>query len=87
MKNGDIIITCDPKVEALYIQMREGKVAKTVEYDEDIYVDLNSQNHLIGIELLNPSEVSPSELKRIASKYHVPDLRSINPSAVQEVYA
>ncbi len=87
IKIQDTLISYDPKADALYIQMREGKVAKTIEYADDVYVDLNSQNALIGIEFLCPSEASPALIKKIALKYHVPDLKSIDPSAVPDVYA
>ncbi len=81
------LISYDPKADALYVKMREGKVAKTIEYSEDIFVDLNSHNVLIGIELLSPSEVSTAEVRKIAQKFHTPSLRPFNPRAVHSIYA
>lgn len=45
----------DGTLEAVYIRMNEGKIAKTVEVDEDVVLaDYDSQGKLLGIELLAP---------------------------------
>jgi uncharacterized protein YuzE len=59
--NFDLTIETDNatgEVLAVYIQMREGKAAKTVELaDGTTFADYNSRGKLLGIELLAPCEV------------------------------
>jgi uncharacterized protein YuzE len=50
-------ITYDKEVDALYIYikypMKNGVVKKTIELNEDIIIDFNKKNRLVGIEVLN----------------------------------
>ena len=50
-------ITYDKEVDALYIYikypMKNGVVKKTRELNEDIIIDFNKKNRLVGIEVLN----------------------------------
>jgi len=43
-------------IDALYIKLREGRVADTVDIEEGVTVDLDKNHHIIGIEILDASE-------------------------------
>ena len=45
--------TFDPTVQALYIEMKSGEVARTVEMQKDVYVDLDSDSNVLGVEMLD----------------------------------
>lgn len=52
-------IRLDPDVNALYIEVRQGRVARTVELTDTIYVDLDDHDAPIGIEFVNADEFIP----------------------------
>lgn len=43
-------------VDALYIKLREAKVADSMDIEEGVTVDLDENRHIIGIEILDASE-------------------------------
>jgi len=61
-------ITIDPLAGAAYLKIKEGKVAKTKEFSEEVFLDFDVRNHLLGIELLNPC---CGTLRKVAKKYHL----------------
>ena len=72
-----MLISYDNDAKAMYITLlAEARVAKTVEFNPDTYVDLTKKGELIGIEMLNPNR---SDLHRIAKKYRHPELFRIHP--------
>lgn len=72
-----MLISYDNDAKAMYITLlAEAKVAKTVEFASETYVDLTKKGELIGIEMLSPNR---SDLRRIAKKYHHPELARISP--------
>lgn len=68
----------DKQVDAAYFQVRDTAVAQTIEIDLDLYVDLDKENRVVGVEILNareylatnsinleiPDQVDPSKLTR-----------------------
>ena len=54
-------IEYDKTVDAAYIYLeypiKEGDVKKTIELNQDIIVDFDSKDKLIGVEILNASKV------------------------------
>ncbi len=48
-------ITYDKIADAVYLTLKKGRVAKTVEVGEDFTVDRNRQGEVLGIEILNAS--------------------------------
>lgn len=44
----------DRQANALYIRIRSGESARQQEFSEDILVDLDSNDVLLGIEVLDP---------------------------------
>ncbi len=45
-------IEYDPQADALYIQLRKGKIAQTVETSHYIYADLDEEGQPLGLEIL-----------------------------------
>lgn len=43
-------------VDALYIKLREAKVADTRDIEEGVTIDLDENGHIVGIEILDASE-------------------------------
>ena len=80
-----MLISYDNDAKALYITLlSEAKVAKTVEFNLETYVDLTKKGELIGIEMLNPNH---SDLCQIAKKYHHPELSRIHPEKLLKAVA
>ncbi|OGX34469.1 MAG: hypothetical protein A2787_01865 [Omnitrophica WOR_2 bacterium RIFCSPHIGHO2_01_FULL_48_9] len=61
-------ITIDPKAGAVYLKLNEGKVSRTKEFSEEVFLDFDSKGKLMGIELLNPCQ---GTIHEIAEKYHL----------------
>jgi uncharacterized protein YuzE len=49
----------DRDVNALYIALRPGKVSRTVELTDTVYVDMEDEDTPIGIEFVNADEFVP----------------------------
>lgn len=49
----------DRDVNALYIQLRTGKAARTIEVTDTIYVDMDARDTPLGIEFTNADEFLP----------------------------
>ena len=80
-----MIVSYDSLADAIYIKIKpEAKVAKTIEFAPETFVDLSEDGDLIGIEMLNPGQLV---LKRLAKKFHRPELSKINPQKLQEAVA
>lgn len=67
-----IVITYDPGARAAYIRLTEiapGAIRKTEQAVPDqILLDFDRQNHLVGIEILNADYVLPKEVLKSAEK-------------------
>lgn len=57
-------VTYDPEADALYVCFqKEPAVAETHEINDEIFVDVDEQGHIVGLELLSASKQVPrSEL-------------------------
>lgn len=49
-------IEFDPSADALYLRLRFGDVAETVELSDNIYLDVDSDGHVLGAEFVNAAE-------------------------------
>ena len=82
-----ITIEIDDEAKALYIRLREGEIVKTVEYTEiqEIFLDIDENEKLLGIEILDPSGIDlASVLRDIAERYGIDDLSSlVNKSLIE----
>ncbi len=78
-------ISYDTLAEAVYIELEQRKVSRTKEFAPEVFLDFDSKNRLIGIELLNPGTLT---LKKIAKKFHKPELNKVHPRVMaQKAYA
>ncbi|MBI3600213.1 MAG: DUF2283 domain-containing protein [Nitrospinae bacterium] len=54
-------------VDALYIRLREAKIADSRDIEEGVTVDLDENGHIVGIEILDASErLKLSELVNVS---------------------
>ena len=63
---------------------RNLSVHKTIEFAPETFVDLDAKGDLIGIEMLNPAQII---LKRIAKKFHHPELSKVHTRKLQAAIA
>ena len=48
------LLEYDPSSTALYVRVKKGKVAFSKPLADNIIVDLNAKNELLGIEIIGP---------------------------------
>lgn len=54
-------------VDALYIRLREARITDSKDIEEGVTVDLDDNNHIVGLEILDASEkLDISELVNIS---------------------
>ena len=82
-----ITFEIDGEAKALYIRLREGNIAETIEYPEEqeVFLDLDEQGGLLGIEVLDPSGIDMESIfKDLSERYGIGDLSSlVNKSLVE----
>ena len=49
----------DRDVNALYIKLRPGSVARTIELTDSVYVDMDADDVPLGLEFINADEFVP----------------------------
>lgn len=64
-----IIIEVDTAVHAAYIQLSDEPVARTVDLNGEILIDLDQYDVAVGIEVLD--EGTPLPFDRLVSDFHV----------------
>ena len=65
-------MTVHSDVNVLYIELREGEQARTLEVNSSTYIDLDAENHVLGVEVLNAREFLNDFLAR-GGQLNVPD--------------
>ncbi|MGO9645047.1 MAG: DUF2283 domain-containing protein [Candidatus Bathyarchaeia archaeon] len=53
----------DPSSTALYVRMKRGKVVTSTPLADNIILDLNKKNELLGIEIIGPRPEDLNEFK------------------------
>ena len=53
----------DPTSTALYVRVKKGKVAQSKPLADNLVLDLNSKNELLGIEIIGPKPEDVKEFK------------------------
>jgi uncharacterized protein YuzE len=67
-------IEYDREVDALYVRLQEKLVAKTVEIEEGVNIDLDDGGKLIGLEILDATEkYALSDLFNISTENLFPE--------------
>ncbi len=57
----------DPSSKALYVKIREGKVAETEPLNDSVFMDLDRAGRLVGIEVILPKELSAEISKKLTA--------------------
>ena len=61
-------IDYDPDADAMNIDLKKGDVAKTIELDENVIIDLDKSGEILTIEVLFVKERNPEILKAFGIK-------------------
>lgn len=64
-----VSVKIDTEAGAAYLCLGRGQVERTVEFDEDIYVDLDRFGVVVGIELLDLDTSLP--LDGLGARFHI----------------
>ncbi|MGH3770004.1 MAG: DUF2283 domain-containing protein [Pseudonocardiaceae bacterium] len=64
-----VSVKIDTEAGAAYLRLGRGQVARTVEFTEDVYVDLDQFGVVVGIELLDLD--TPLPLDELAARFHI----------------
>jgi uncharacterized protein YuzE len=67
--NAVVSVRLDRDAGAAYLRLSTNRVARTVEFSEDIYVDLDAMGVVVGVELLDL--MAPIPMDSLASKHHI----------------
>ena len=82
------MLKIDTQALAAYITLRDAKVSKTIEFGEEVFLDLDFNGNPIGIEIADITRPQKVEIfHRIARKYHIPELNRFHPDALRKVFA
>ena len=73
----------DKEIEAIYIKIKTGKIVKSIPIgnNEEAILDLDKNGMILGVELLEPVNLTIQKIKKISQKHHIKDvepLRNIN---------
>ena len=85
-----ITLEVDEEAKALYFRLREGEIAETVEYPEveEIFLDLDDQGQVLGIEILDPGSVDmQSVFAELCKRYNIVDLSPLLSKSLEELVA
>ena len=60
-------ITYDPEADALYILLHQAAPEDSIDIEDGVTVDLDSDGHVVGIEVLDASKrLTPEELTSVS---------------------
>jgi len=85
-----IMLEIDEDAKALYFRLREGEIAKTIEYPEEqeVFLDLDDHGQVLGIEVLDPGSIDmQSAFKKLAQIYGITDLSLLINKSIMELAA
>jgi len=85
-----ITIEIDEDAKALYFRLQDGDIAQTLEYPKarEVFLDLNEQGQLLGIEVLEPGSLDMRLVfKDIAEVYEIQDFSSLIDKPLSELAA
>ncbi len=67
--NTVVSVKLDRDAGAAYLRLSTNSVARTVEFSEDIYVDLDAMGVVVGVELLDL--MTPIPMDALTLKHHI----------------
>jgi uncharacterized protein YuzE len=87
MINFSIQMSSPTEIEAIYIKIKPGKVAKSKEIGPkgEAIVDLDKEGKVLGIEMLAPGHVKI--FNKIKKQFKVPELKHFNIDCLQKSFA
>jgi uncharacterized protein YuzE len=80
-----MFIEYDSDQQVVYIKIREGKIAKTIEYKDELFLDLDKRGELLGVEMLNMKD--SKYLPEISKKFASPEFQKVHTKYLRQVYA
>ncbi len=60
--------TVDSKLDVAYVELRTGKVARTMQFSPGMLVDFDIEGQVLGIDVLSVARAAPALLKKPARK-------------------
>lgn len=57
--------------DIFFIQLDEGKVAKTVQRDPDIFIDLDKKNQPLSLEIVNVKETPLEQVRHVIREFNL----------------
>jgi uncharacterized protein YuzE len=82
-----LVFSYDHQADAAYIRVSEESVARSVEKTPGIVIDLDRKGRVVGVELLSPRKVSLTAMSQISKQYKVPELATVDPRVIPQLYA
>lgn len=67
--SSGVTVQIDTEAGAAYLRLGRGQVARTMEFSEDVYVDLDEFDMLLGIELIDLDRSIP--LDELAERFNI----------------
>jgi uncharacterized protein YuzE len=76
----------DEDANALYIAIRAGDIARTIELTDMVYVDVDASGDPLGIEIVSADELVPF-LRRLSTLEQSHEWHDLIPSEVRELFS
>jgi uncharacterized protein YuzE len=70
--------TRDPTTNALYIEMLDAEIQETVELAKGVYLDVDAEGQIVGIEILNADASLLASIPALPDKAMLRDLLKQN---------
>jgi uncharacterized protein YuzE len=70
-------LSIDNQVDSLYLKFNDNKVAETIEIEQEIFADIDSNNKVVGLEVLHYSK-----LKQWANELLLENSLSLNEDSI-----
>ncbi len=89
MRQKILELSYDPIAKAMYIMLKDKKVARTIRPNQDLSLGLSAKGELVGIEVIRigRAKVVTRQIKSVAEQYHMPELKKVHIDKLQKVYA
>lgn len=60
-------LECDATAKAFYVRVRSGKVAETEVVSDSVFLDLDAEGKLLGMEVVLPKDLPQEIVRKITS--------------------
>ena len=57
----------DRSAKAVYVRIRRGRVAQTEPLNDSVFLDLNANGRLLGIEVILPKDLPEETIRKVAA--------------------